>query len=95
MVQKWEDIIAIEKEKEYYKKLKQEIDERYENSVVFPPKEKIFNAFSKTPIENLKVVILGQDPYHGFGQAQGLSFSTPKEIKNPPINDEHSKRDKR
>ena len=65
-------------------KLKNQIDNRYENSVVFPPKNKIFNAFLKTPISNLKVVILGQDPYHGFGQAQGLSFSTPKEIKNPP-----------
>ena len=80
----WKNIINNEQQQEYYKKLKEEIDLRYENSVVFPPKDKIFNAFSKTPLENLKVVILGQDPYHGFGQAQGLSFSTPKEIKNPP-----------
>lgn len=80
----WNKIIDEEKSKEYYKNLKNEIDIRYENSTVFPPKNKIFNAFSKTPIENLKVVILGQDPYHGQGQAQGLSFSTPKEIKNPP-----------
>ncbi|QKF83450.1 uracil-DNA glycosylase [Halarcobacter ebronensis] len=80
----WNKIIEEEKSKEYYKNLKNEIDIRYENSTVFPPKNKIFNAFSKTPLENLKVVILGQDPYHGKGQAQGLSFSTPKEIKNPP-----------
>lgn len=80
----WQDIIEEEKQKEYYQNLKQQIDIRYENSTVFPPKNKIFNAFFKTPIENLKVVILGQDPYHGMGQAQGLSFSTPKEIKNPP-----------
>lgn len=80
----WQDIIENEKQKDYYQSLKQEIDNRYETTTVFPPKSKIFNAFSKTSIENLKVVILGQDPYHGMGQAQGLSFSTPKEIKNPP-----------
>ncbi len=80
----WKEIIEIEKQKDYYKSLKQEIDKRYEITTVFPPKNKIFNAFFKTPIDNLKVVILGQDPYHGLGQAQGLSFSTPKEIRNPP-----------
>ncbi|PLY07140.1 MAG: uracil-DNA glycosylase [Arcobacter sp.] len=80
----WEEVINEEKEKDYYKNLEKQINSKYETSTVFPPKEKIFNAFSKTQIENLKVVILGQDPYHGFGQAQGLSFSTPKEIKNPP-----------
>ena len=80
----WEKIIEIEKQKDYFKKLKEEIDKRYENSRVFPEKKNIFKAFSLSKIEDLKVVILGQDPYHGFGQAQGLSFSTPKEIKNPP-----------
>lgn len=80
----WEKIIENEKNKDYYKSLKNEIDKKYETTTVFPEKSKIFNAFSKTPIDNLKVVILGQDPYHGLGQAQGLSFSTPKEIKNPP-----------
>jgi uracil-DNA glycosylase len=80
----WENVINIEKSKEYYKNLKNEVDKRYETTTVFPPKNKIYNAFSKTSLENLKVVILGQDPYHGKGQAQGLAFSTPKEIKNPP-----------
>ena len=80
----WKDIIENEKQKDYYQKLEKEIDKRYENSKVFPQKQNIFKAFDLTPIENLKVVILGQDPYHGFGQAQGMSFSTPKEIKNPP-----------
>lgn len=80
----WQDIIDNEKEQNYYKSLKKSIDEKYETSTVFPPKDKIFNAFFKTPIDNLKVVILGQDPYHGAGQAQGLSFSTPSDIKNPP-----------
>ena len=80
----WEEIIENEKQKPYYQSLKKEIDKRYETSIVFPEKQNIFKAFSLSKIEDLKVVILGQDPYHGFGQAQGLSFSTPKEIKNPP-----------
>ena len=80
----WQDIIENEKQKDYYKKLKEEIDKRYETRTVFPEKKNIFKAFSLSKIEDLKVVILGQDPYHGFGQAQGLSFSTPANIKNPP-----------
>ncbi|MCD8541469.1 MAG: uracil-DNA glycosylase [Aliarcobacter cryaerophilus] len=80
----WEDIIDLEKQKDYYKKLKEEIDKRYETTTVFPEKQNIFKAFFLTKLDNLKVVILGQDPYHGFGQAQGLAFSTPAKIKNPP-----------
>ncbi|MDZ7818864.1 MAG: uracil-DNA glycosylase [Aliarcobacter sp.] len=80
----WETFFKEEQSKEYYKKLMNEVDKAYENSVVFPPKDKIFYAFSLTPLENLKVVILGQDPYHGAGQAQGLAFSTPSNITNPP-----------
>jgi len=83
-MQSWQEIIESEKSKEYYQNLKNEIDRRYEDTTVYPPKDKIFAAFGKTPTQNLKVVILGQDPYHGEGQAQGLAFSTPKEIKNPP-----------
>lgn len=81
---KWVEVIEEEKQKEYYKKLKKIIDERYQTTQVYPPKEKIFNAFSLCKYENLKVVILGQDPYHQKGQAQGLAFSTPANIKNPP-----------
>ncbi|WP_419765921.1 MAG: uracil-DNA glycosylase [Arcobacter sp.] len=80
----WDEIIKKEQKQEYYKHLKTQIDKKYKTSTVFPPQDKIFNAFAKTPIDNLKVIILGQDPYHGTEQAQGLSFSTPKEIKNPP-----------
>ncbi|MGJ0310916.1 uracil-DNA glycosylase [Aliarcobacter cryaerophilus] len=80
----WEDIVDLEKQKDYYKKLKEEIDKRYETTTVFPEKQNIFKAFFLTKLDNLKVVILGQDPYHGFGQAQGLAFSTPANIKNPP-----------
>ena len=80
----WLNIIDLEKEKDYYKSLEKEINKRYDSTTVFPQKENIFKAFSLTKLDNLKVVILGQDPYHGFGQAQGLAFSTPSNIKNPP-----------
>ncbi|MCT7446625.1 uracil-DNA glycosylase [Aliarcobacter skirrowii] len=80
----WEDIIDLEKQKDYYKSLEKEINKRYETTTVFPEKKNIFKAFYLTKLDNLKVVILGQDPYHGFEQAQGLAFSTPANIKNPP-----------
>ena len=80
----WKDFFKEEESKEYYKKLMKSINKAYETSTVFPPKEKIFNAFDLTPMSNLKVVILGQDPYHAKGQAQGLAFSTPNDVKNPP-----------
>ena len=80
----WNSVIDLEKQKDYFKSLEKEINKRYETTTVFPEKQHIFKAFSLTKLENLKVVILGQDPYHGFGQAQGLAFSTPANIKNPP-----------
>ena len=80
----WENIIDLEKQKDYYKSLEKEINKRYKTTTVFPEKQNIFKAFYLTKLDNLKVVILGQDPYHGFGQAQGLAFSTPANIKNPP-----------
>jgi uracil-DNA glycosylase len=80
----WKTIIEQEQQKEYYKNLKQVIDQKYETTIVYPPKNKIFNAFSLCKYENLKVVILGQDPYHNPDQAQGLAFSTPNNIQNPP-----------
>ncbi len=80
----WHEIIDKEREKSYFCSLKQTIDKEYETGVVFPPRELIFKAFSTCSFENLKVVILGQDPYHGEGQAMGLAFSTPESIPNPP-----------
>ena len=80
----WEDILKSEKQKEYYKNLEETIDIKYKTTTVYPPKEKIFTAFDLCEYDNVKVVILGQDPYHQASQAQGLAFSTPKEIKNPP-----------
>lgn len=80
----WDDFFKEEQTKDYYKKLMKKVDDAYSSSIVFPAKEKIYYAFSLTPLEDLKVVILGQDPYHGVNQAQGLAFSTPANIKNPP-----------
>jgi uracil-DNA glycosylase len=80
----WNKIIQKEKEKGYYKLLNEFIQKRYKETKVYPTKDKIFLAFELTSYENLKVVILGQDPYHQPNQAQGLAFSTPSELKNPP-----------
>jgi len=77
------EIVKKEKEKEYVKEILKKIEKRIEEGIeIYPPKEKIFNSFNI--FGELKVVILGQDPYHQPNQAQGLAFSTPKEIKNPP-----------
>src|SRR5690554_6990725 len=80
----WKEFIASESSKEYYQQLKQIVDADYEKEVIYPPKEHIFNAFKYCPLDKVKVVILGQDPYHGQGQAHGLSFSVNKGIPLPP-----------
>jgi len=80
----WKTIINDEQQKEYYQNLEKFIDKRYQETQVYPKKQNIFQAFSLIPFEEIKVVIIGQDPYHQKGQAQGLAFSTPKDIKNPP-----------
>ena len=80
----WENIIKQEKHKDYYKTLDKFLDKEYKIKKIYPPKEKIFNAFKLCKYNNLKVVIIGQDPYHQPLQAQGLAFSTPNHIKNPP-----------
>lgn len=80
----WEDFLEEEKKEKYYKDLQKTLDKQYKSFNIFPLRDKIHTAFSLSKFEDVKVVILGQDPYHKVGQAQGLSFSTPKEIKNPP-----------
>lgn len=81
----WSDVIAQEKEQAYFQQLLHKVQsERDAGKVIYPPKEQVFNAFKLTPLAQLKVVILGQDPYHGPGQAHGLSFSVPDGIKVPP-----------
>ena len=74
----WNDLLVQETQKDYYKNLQQFLKEEYENNTVYPPSELVMNALDITPLESVKVVILGQDPYHESGQAMGLSFSVPK-----------------
>lgn len=81
---KYETIIKEEQEKQYFQILEKFLDERYANGIVYPKKEDIFKAFELSEYDELKVVILGQDPYHNPNQAQGLAFSTPSNMKNPP-----------
>jgi uracil-DNA glycosylase len=81
----WADLLKEEKQKEYFKNIVSFLNsERRSGNVIFPKKENIFNAFTLTPFEDIKVVILGQDPYHGEGQAHGLSFSVPVGTRLPP-----------
>lgn len=80
----WNDSLGKEYAKPYYVELTKKITEEYDRHVVFPPKSDIFNAFMYTPLDKVKVVILGQDPYHGDGQAHGLSFSVRHGIDIPP-----------
>ncbi|PDZ06999.1 uracil-DNA glycosylase [Bacillus cereus] len=80
----WGSLLAPEFEKEYYHKLADFLKEEYSTHVVYPELENIFSALEYTSYENTKVVILGQDPYHGPDQAHGLSFSVQPGIKTPP-----------
>ena len=80
----WAALIEQEKQKPYLQRVLQTVAEQQKNHTVYPPASQIFNALLLTPVENVKVVILGQDPYHGPGQAHGLSFSVPIGIKPPP-----------
>lgn len=81
----WTDIIKKEKEKSYFISLKDFLkQERDSGAIIYPPSEDIFKALQLTPLSRVKVVILGQDPYHAKGQAHGLSFSVPHRIKKPP-----------
>lgn len=80
----WAPLLAEEFEKAYYLDLREFLMEEYQNKTVYPDKEDIFNALRYTDYDKVKVVILGQDPYHGPGQAHGLSFSVKPEVEIPP-----------
>ncbi|MGC2872069.1 uracil-DNA glycosylase [Ihubacter sp. mB4P-1] len=80
----WDAILAGEFEKEYYQKLRQFLISEYRSKTIYPDMHDIFNALKYTDYEDVKVVILGQDPYHGPGQAHGMSFSVRPGIKQPP-----------
>lgn len=81
----WQAVLQEELSKEYMQKLREFLDQEYAaGACVYPPHDLIFNAFNQTPFEKVKVLIVGQDPYHGEGQAHGLAFSVPEGIKTPP-----------
>ena len=81
---RFKDIIEEESKKDYYIKLHEFVENEYKTKTIFPPHNKIFSALENTPYEYVKVVILGQDPYHGMGEAHGMCFSVNKDIKIPP-----------
>lgn len=80
----WDQILKDEWKKDYYIRLRKNLINEYKNYTIYPNMYDIFNALKKVSYEDTKVVILGQDPYHGVGQAHGFSFSVQKGIKTPP-----------
>ena len=82
--EKWYEALKNEFESSYFADIKSFLIEEKKQHIVFPPSSLIFNAFNLTPFDSVKVVILGQDPYHNIGQAHGLAFSVPDGIQKPP-----------
>jgi len=80
----WDEVLADEFEKDYFKELIAKVDEEYKKFKVYPPREKVFSAFKVCDIKDIKVVILGQDPYHEEGQAHGMCFSVMPNVEIPP-----------
>ena len=80
----WDIVLKDEFAKEYFYNLLKFVQGEYARKIIYPPKKEVFKAFRYTPYKDLKVVILGQDPYHGEGEAEGLSFSVKIGIKKPP-----------
>jgi uracil-DNA glycosylase len=84
MLNDWKDLFDSIRDKPYAKSLKAFLAEEYQNQTIYPPRDLVFQAFKLTKPSDLKVVIIGQDPYHNPGQAMGLSFSVPRGIDPPP-----------
>jgi len=84
MTEDWKKILNDEFNKPYFKSLQSFLTEERKIATVYPPEKKVFEAFELTPFDKLKVVILGQDPYHGENQAHGLCFSVPEGMPQPP-----------
>ena len=80
----WTEILAPIKNTEYFRNLWQKVSEEYETEICFPPQSEIFRALELTPFDKVKVVIIGQDPYHNHDQANGLCFSVSENVKAPP-----------
>lgn len=84
LTESWRKVLQPEFEKEYYQNLLAFLEEEYQQQEIFPPKNQVYNAFNATAFENVKVVIIGQDPYHDNNQAHGLCFSVNEGIALPP-----------
>jgi uracil-DNA glycosylase len=81
----WKDVLAADKQQEYFKQITNFVErERASGKIIYPANSEVFNALSLTPLANVRVVILGQDPYHGAGQAHGLAFSVKPGVPFPP-----------
>lgn len=81
----WKEVLRDEFEKPYFESIRQFLKaELHQGKKIYPPGPKIFNAFDSTPFDEVKAVVIGQDPYHGPGQAMGLSFSVPRGVRPPP-----------
>lgn len=84
MFSNWLDIISYEMSQPYFKELSKFVKEERQHYAIYPPPEQVFNSFNYCPFDKVKVVIVGQDPYHQKGQAMGLAFSVNKGVKIPP-----------
>ena len=80
----WDEILEKEYEKPYFSQLTEAVEREYAEKTVYPPKPEIYSAFKTVPYDDVKVVILGQDPYHGAGQANGMAFAVGKGVPLPP-----------
>ena len=80
----WDEVLSEEYKKDYFLKIKEKVRGEYNNKTIFPPANRVFYAFRETSYKDTRVVILGQDPYHGVGEANGLCFSVNEGIKMPP-----------
>lgn len=80
----WDEVLEEEFNKPYFQELLLKVDEEYQKHTVYPPQDKIFSAFKLCDYKDIKVVLLGQDPYHGYGQAHGLCFSVLPGVTPPP-----------
>ena len=84
ITKKWDEILKEEYQKDYFINMLKHLQIQYRNKTIFPPKHDVFKAMRLTDYDDIKVVIIGQDPYHGIGEAEGLSFSVQEGIRKPP-----------
>ena len=87
----WRQLIEHEAQQDYFKQLWHKVEEARARGAVFPERQEIFSCFEACPLERVRVVIIGQDPYHGAGQAHGMSFSVKPGVKIPPSQNSNQK----